>query len=119
MNSEGGVLLIGVADDGEILGLENDYQTLGGKGNPDGYELFLRELIDKSVSRPALTLMRVSFESARGKDVCRIDVAASAKPVFAKPKTGDAHSEFWVRLGNQTRQLHGNDMVDYQKGHWG
>ena len=49
-------------------------------------------------------------------------VAASGKPVFAKPTKGQGStdaSEFWVRTGNQTRQLHGDDMVHYQAEHWG
>jgi len=38
-NNEGGTLLIGVNDDGEILGLDNDYTSL--KGNRDEFELHL------------------------------------------------------------------------------
>ena len=36
-SSLGGTLLIGVADDGDIIGLENDFQTLK-KQNEDGFE---------------------------------------------------------------------------------
>ena len=37
MNGNGGTLLIGVADDGSIVGLENDYKTLK-KQDRDGFE---------------------------------------------------------------------------------
>lgn len=38
MNTEGGVLLIGVNNDGKIVGLRGDYQSLGkGKQNSDGF----------------------------------------------------------------------------------
>ena len=119
MNSEGGTLLIGVSDDGEILGLQDDYRTLSGKPNSDGYELFLRELIDKSISGPALSLMGVMFENVEDREICKVTVAASAKPVFSRPRGGGEHSEFWCRFGNQTRQLHGTDMVEYKDAHWG
>ena len=79
MNSEGGVLLTGVADNGEVLGLNDDYSTLGKKPNSDGYELFLRELIDKSISGPALGLIRVSFETLDNHEICRVNVGAEGK----------------------------------------
>jgi hypothetical protein len=118
MNAEGGTLLIGVGDDGGVLGLEADYATLGSKGNRDGYELFLTQLFDTNLSGTAGTLVRVSFELVDGKDVARIAVAASARPVFARTAEGREPSEFWARTGNSTRQLLGSDMVDYQRDHW-
>ena len=118
MNAEGGTLLIGVADDGTIVGVEQDYSTMS-KANRDGFELFLSGLLGPSISGPALTLIKTSFESVKGLDVCRVAVAASAKPVFSRaPGSGEAHTEFWVRQGNLTAQLHGAEMVDYQKAHW-
>ena len=36
MNAQGRSLLIGVADDGSVVGLENDFQTLNRKDS-DGY----------------------------------------------------------------------------------
>lgn len=118
MNAEGGTLLVGVADDGSALGVEPDYATLGSKGNRDGYELFLTQLLETNLSGTVGRLVQVGFEAIDGKDVCRIGVAASARPVFAKPIDGKEHSEFWVRIGNSTRQLVGTDMVDYQQDHW-
>ena len=44
LNSDGGTLLLGVSDDGTVLGLDHDYQTLQ-KKNADGYELFLGDLL--------------------------------------------------------------------------
>jgi Holliday junction resolvase len=86
-NNEGGTLLIGVSDSGEVLGLDEDYQTLS-KPNRDGYELCLSELFKTCLSGTASTLVRVSFASIGGRDVCRVDVAASARPVFARPPEG-------------------------------
>lgn len=119
MNAEGGTLLVGVADDGQVVGLENDYSVTH-KGNRDGFELFLTQLVDANLSGPAATLIHTSFETVDGHDVCRVDVSASAKPVFAKPHQGGrAPSEFWLRLGNQTRQLVGQELMEYRESHWG
>ena len=100
MNAEGGTLLIGVDDHGQVLGLQPDYQTLG-KPNRDGYELFLTELLKTNLSGTALTLTRISFSEVDGKDVCRIDAAASAQPVFTRPPGGKQFSEFWARIRQQ------------------
>jgi hypothetical protein len=118
MNAEGGTLLVGVGDDGTILGLEADFASLGSKGNRDGYELFLTQLLEANLSGTVGRLVQASFETIDGKDVCRIGVAASARAVFARPIDGKDHSEFWARIGNSTRQLVGTDMVEYQQDHW-
>ena len=120
LNAEGGKLLIGVNDDAKVLGLGDDLRTLGSKGNPDGYELFLRQLLDNALSAPTAATVRIHFEPYAGSDVCVVTVAASAKPAFAKAaEGGGSPSEFWVRIGNATRQLHGDDMMEYQADHWG
>jgi hypothetical protein len=69
MNAEGGTLLIGVDDKGQVVGLEADYQTLG-KRNRDGYELFLTQLLDTNLSGASLPLARISFSQVDGQDVC-------------------------------------------------
>ena len=120
LNAQGGKLLIGVDDDGNIVGLDSDLQTLGRKGNKDGYELFLRQLLDDSLSVPTAGIVHVSFESVAGEDICVVSAASSGKPVFPKPHEGGrGHSEFWVRIGNATKQLHGDDMLEYRTNHWG
>jgi hypothetical protein len=119
LNAEGGTLLIGVSDNGDILGIENDFSTLGTKQDTDGYELFLRQLLDDSLSAPTAATVRIRFPHAEGKTVCQVGVAASGRPVFAKPAKGGADAtEFWVRVGNATKQLHGDDLVKYQETHW-
>ena len=32
---------------------------------------------------------------------------------------GKGLRSFWARIGNATKQLHGDDMVEYQSDHWG
>lgn len=121
LNHEGGNLLIGVADDGTVLGIGTDLATLGSKANVDGFELFLRQLLDTNLSVPTAQTVRIRFDVTAAQQVCRVAVAPAAKPVFSKAAKGagsDA-SEFWVRIGNATKQLHGDDMVTYQRDHWG
>lgn len=118
MNSEGGTLLLGVADDGNVVGLETDYATLS-KGDRDGYELFITQLVSDKITGPSQSLCRASFHELDGKDVCRVDVAASAKPVFTCPLNSKTPTDFWVRQGNRTDQFHGTDLIEYRDEHWG
>jgi len=118
MNSEGGTLIIGIADNGSVIGLKSDYETLS-KGNRDGFELFLTQLIADKITGPSPSLCRVSFHELDGKDICRVDVAASAKPVFACPMNSKDHTDFWVRQGNKTDQFHGTELAEYIEEHWG
>ena len=120
LNAEGGTLLIGVGDDGVVVGLANDMKTLGRKANRDGYEIFLRQHLDNSLSIQTAGIVHIRFEQFDGAEVCAVSVAASPKPVFAKAYGGgQVATEFWVRIGNATSQLHGDDMVEYQSNHWG
>ncbi|MDO3634449.1 GmrSD restriction endonuclease domain-containing protein [Mycolicibacterium arseniciresistens] len=121
LNAEGGMLLIGVDDAGEVLGLDSDLKTLGSKGNFDGFELFIRQLLDANLSVTTAATVRIKFDQVGGLPVCVVSVAASGKPVFAKPPKGSGTSaeEFWVRTGNSTRQFHGDDMLEYREQHWG
>ncbi|MFV2178808.1 DUF262 domain-containing protein [Actinomadura sp. LOL_016] len=120
LNAEGGVLLIGVADDGQVLGIEEDFATFGSKQNSDGYELFLRQLLDDNLSAPTATTVRICFPEVETKTICQLNVAASGNPVFAKSaKSSTGPSEFWVRVGNATKQLHGEGLIKYQEQHWG
>ncbi len=120
LNAEGGKLLIGVDDNGNVLDLDNDLNTFSNRPNLDSYELFLHQLLDTNLSISTAGIVRVEFEQVSNESVCIVHVTSSGKPVFSKPfQGGNEHSEFWVRVGNATKQLHGEDMVHYQSNHWG
>lgn len=118
LNADGGTLLIGVNDDGEPVGLANDY-ALTKKGNRDGFELFLSDLFETHLGKPVLGLLAISFDVVEGHDVCRIDVRPSSRPIFVKPPKGPKTADFYVRFGNSTRQLTSDEVLEYEKEHWG
>ena len=120
LNAEGGTLLIGVDDDGQLIGLSDDMKTLGSKASRDGFELFLRQHLDSSLSTQTVGVVHIRFERHMDSEVCAVVVASSGRPVFAKPlQDGNTPMEFWVRTGNATKQLHGEEMLMYQSDHWG
>lgn len=130
LNGRGGTLLIGVADDGEVIGVGPDLPLVK-YPNVDAYELFITDLLRTSLGLPALSRVRIGFEDlgepGDPRDdsglVCRIDVDPSPMPVYMTPprvKGGGApEPEFWVRAGNGTRALRIDEMIDYHRARWG
>jgi hypothetical protein len=114
LNAHGGTLLIGVSDDGSIVGLQLDYGTFR-KPNRDGFELFLTELLLGGLGKDMATSIRTSFHEADGKDVCRLTVAAGPRPVFLKEGNDEV---FYLRAGNSTRRLSTREAVLYCKTRW-
>jgi hypothetical protein len=115
MNAHGGVLLIGVEDDGTVRGIQEDLKTLG-KKNCDGFELHLRQVIERLLGKVKETLVLVRFEKVDELDVCIVCTSASEEPVFLKPSKGK--KEFPVRLGNRTKSLDVEETADYILKHW-
>jgi ATP-dependent Lon protease len=116
MNARGGTLLIGVNDNHEAVGLENDYKlTKKGNRDPrDSFENWLTDLFDTSIGKAALANVTVRFEQVDGYDVCRVDVTPSRKPVYA---LGKQTKDFFVRLNNGTRSLDVEEAFDYISSH--
>jgi hypothetical protein len=95
-NGNGGTLLIGVKDDGEVLGLERDYSSLG-EGDRDKFELHLRSLLSQQfgVSFVANKL-RVRFPSVDGLDICQVEITPASHPIVVKvaDKNGQNQERF-------------------------
>jgi Putative DNA-binding domain len=114
-NSSGGTLLIGVADDGQVLGLEPDYQLKN--FNRDGYENALVTLISTAIDKVTGSRCRFHFETIDAEDVCVVEVEPSPNPVYADTDKGKG--VFFVRSANTTQQLETKDVVVYIKARWG
>lgn len=116
-NSQGGTLLIGVADDGTVLGLEHDYQSLGG-GDRDKFELHLRNLLNQQFGTGFVTSkVSIKFQDVDDKEVCLIDISPAKEPVILKlkDKNGLPVEKFYARSGNSSQEIPLSDMNAYIK----
>ena len=111
MNTDGGKLIIGVDDDGNTLGLENDFKTLKHK-NKDGYEREIFRIISKQLGHKACFSNHVSFYNLNEKEICVVDIEPSKEPVYVNDGTS---TTFYVRTGNATYPLTVKETVDYLK----
>ena len=118
LNTEGGTLLIGVDDDGNILGIENDLSFFDNPSN-DKLSRHILEYIEKCIGVQAIANIFLDFELIDEKTVIRLDIGKSDIPIFANfNKTKDKNQDdpkFFIRTGAATRELKGRDLIDYQK----
>jgi hypothetical protein len=118
LNGNGGTLLVGVDDDGNVLGLDRDYRLLPER-NRDKYQLWLSDFLGVVLGKNVLAHISIRFEETETGDVCRIDVRPSPRPVFLNPPKSDKVAEFYVRMGNATRRLTTDEVLEYEKTRWG
>lgn len=114
-NCEGGKLLIGVADNGEIIGLQDDYNTLK-EANKDHFELHLRNLINNAFGKGfATTNISIKFPSVDETEICEIDIKAGNKPLFVETQNshGQKQKKFFVRSGNSSQNLEIDETASY------
>lgn len=114
MNSEGGTLLIGVADDGEIVGLERDYQTLKRKDH-DGFEQLLNSTVADRLGTPACEWIKVYFHQHEGQEVCRIRVMPAPQPVYLQE---GSEAKFYIRTGAGTRAMTLPEAIGFIQQKW-
>lgn len=115
MNSHnGGTLLIGVADDGCVIGLENDFKSLK-RQDQDGFEQALMTAISKNLGADLCQDIRVLFHVIDDKDVCRLIVLPAPRPVFLK----QGHDpRFYLRTGGGTRDLNIQEATEFIAHRW-
>jgi uncharacterized protein with ParB-like and HNH nuclease domain len=117
-NGQGGTLLIGVKDDGEILGLAHDYTSLG-EADRDKFERHLRNILSNQLGA-SFVVSNVNIKFLNGIDdmeVCQVDVYPSKKAIVikVKDKNGQWQEKFFVRSGNASPELSGTEMIAYIK----
>ena len=105
LNTDGGTLLVGVKDDGTVLGLELDHFD-----SDDKFLLHFTNLINERIGKNLNDLLRWELVPIQNKKVLRIHCEKSPQPVFVKNKGQD---EFYIRTGPSSVQLTVRELVDY------
>lgn len=101
MNSSGGYLLIGVADDGQVLGLDPDLMTLR-KPTLDAFETAFNMAFNKMIGVEFREFVDVAFPEFDEKPICVLRVYPSIQPAFLVEK---GNEKFYIRAGNASQSL--------------
>jgi hypothetical protein len=125
LNSNGGILYIGVKDDKSILGLDSDFSlTQSKEEDPKDYFKKQVDYIIKNNFKPFATFIKGDFVEVDGKLIFVFIVEPSNTPVFIHNNTDkdekNHKKEFYVRLTGAS-SIHYYDIeeiVDYCLNHW-
>jgi hypothetical protein len=109
MNTEGGTLVIGVTDDKEIHGLDDDLKLT--RQSLDFCEQTLLSVISNAIGAQYTHLCPIRFSDApNDKQVCIIEVEPASEPVFLN---FGGKEEFYIRRGNATLPLAPSEQHSY------
>lgn len=109
LNSDGGTLLIGVADNGDIVGTEHD-----GYPNQDKYQLSLTDTITAALGVKVMGYIALNLIEINSKTVCKVDVSPSNEMIDCSFK-GEAEGTVFIRTGPSTRELKGTEIISYNE----
>jgi len=120
MNSDGGNLIVGVDDEGNVLGIENDYEVFKERKDWDGWSQHLVNILRKNIGVEIMTFLRLERLEHGGKTIAKIQVDKSPKPIYVeyKDNKGQDRTEFFVRAVNTTQTLNTKQANDYIRVRW-
>jgi len=110
LNTDGGTLLVGVDDDGEVVGLGKDHFP-----NEDKFLLHWVNLVKSYIGAEFIPYMRSIIEDVGNKRVLVVECLPSTKPAFV---TRDNEESFFVRMTNTTQALKASESVAYIGEHF-
>lgn len=110
LNTDGGTLLIGVADDKTAVGIEAD-----GFPNDDKFMLHFYGVIKASMGIEASTLVQADIDMFEGRKICIVRCKLSSRPVYIRVS---GKEEFFIRTGPSSQRLGPSDLVSYISQHF-
>lgn len=106
-NTDGGTLLIGVADDGSVKGLDPDLNLRPAKKrNDDQFTLMLQDLLHGNLTPRRPNRASIRIDDSSGGKVCVVEVPVRAEVTYLEDK-------LFVRDGPRSIQLAGEEMEQF------
>jgi hypothetical protein len=110
LNSEGGTLLVGVEDDGNVLGINADKFQ-----NEDKFLLHFTNLVNDRIGKQYADHIRGNLREVGDKKILRVDCLPNPTPVFLNVAGED---ELYIRTGPSTVQLSAKEVLEYTRKHF-
>jgi predicted HTH transcriptional regulator len=110
LNTEGGISLVGISDDKNIIGIQGEIQKY--YKNDDKFLLHLKNLIKSSIGENFYPFVDYRFVDIESCKILLIECQPSDKPCYFESK------DFYVRINPATDKLEGPKMVDYIQSHF-
>ena len=115
MNTSGGIVLVGVADDGDILGLEPDFKMMK-KKDADGWENAFNMAFNQMIGAEFRQYVQVAFAPlAEDKQIASLRVRPSPEPVYLR---ANGKEDFYIKTGNASQPLSVRQATHYIQNHF-
>lgn len=113
MNAQGGTLYIGVNDNGDAVGIEQDYGMLNSsdkdkytyQANKDGYENKLRSAMNLHLGPVAQDYVSIKFTEHNDHTICTIEIEPSKSVIWYDER------DAFKRMGNRTTHLRSEAII--------
>jgi len=112
LNTEGGTLLVGVADNGEVSGIDIEIDKFH-KNNTDKFLLHMKNLIKTRIGEQFYPYIEYNLVAVGNKSVVFVKCKESESPCYLDG------AEFYVRTNPATDKLEGPKLVQYVQNHFG
>jgi len=110
-NTAGGHILLGVEKDGKVNGLEEDFSSIA--AGQEGIQTQLSAALGEHLGEQfAAQRISISFSTVGEETICVIKIEPSDEPITL------AEDEFYVRDGDETKQLSSRDKGEYVRRHF-
>ena len=117
LNRMGGRLIIGVSDEGKVLGLEKDLSSFGKKRSAaDQFKLRVTNVIQTYLGSWVLGLVRIKLLSVGEKQICMVRVQPAPEPCYLKMPDGT--EVFYIRSSAKSIPLKSSEIQKYIQNHW-
>jgi serine/threonine protein kinase len=110
LNTDGGTLIVGVADDRTIVGIEVDYPHV--KGSSDGWRLTFGALVSRDLGGEVMNCIDLQLEPWHGRTIAVIRCSQREEPTWIR-------DELFVRRTASTEKLSARLAVAWWRQRWG
>lgn len=111
LNTDGGILLVGVADDGKLHGIDHEINKF--YENTDKFLLHFKNLLKSKIGEDFYPFIDYRLVKVDAAHILFVECKASATACYLDGK------DFYVRTNPATDKLEGPQLVAYVKHHFG
>ena len=107
-NKIGGTILIGVNDNKEILGIQDDIELLSDQ-TKEFFERKIWESLKNLIKDNSfISNIKLHIEQVEDKEICELIIPPAKSPIYV-----DSIQECYVRMGNRSEKFNPSDFVKY------
>lgn len=115
LNRRGGYVVVGVADDGTVVGVERDIRR---SGSVDKLLQFVTDKVRTKIGNEGIDLISVTTHQLNDVTLLILKVSRSPRAVFPSSPVDGKTDGLFVRNNNTTNFLSGQEALDYAQRHW-